>query len=252
MNKAWLNQRIASNLREAINTGLLSQTEPIHISGSNSAAPASNRVVWELNQEKTFLSAKEKIKIVSDSANDADAGTGARTVTITGLDEDYIEQNEDVTMNGVTAVATAKDYIRFIKAEVKTTGTGLKNAGNITILDNAAALYLGYMLAGENKTSGTFYTVPTDNVFYLDKIRYSEIAGKTTTIIIWKRKINLNSTLENNAFALHKEIVKTSNGEIKLETPLVFSEKDDVLVTANAGGGSGVISLSFEGFLLPV
>lgn len=46
----------------------------------------------------------ERLAFVSTSADDAEAGTGARTVTIIGLDGNWNQQTETVTLNGLTTV----------------------------------------------------------------------------------------------------------------------------------------------------
>ena len=47
----------------------------------------------------------------SSSANDTALGTGARTIMITGIDENYLSQSEVVEMNGGTTVTTTNDWL---------------------------------------------------------------------------------------------------------------------------------------------
>ena len=48
-------------------------------------------------------------------------GTGARTVLIEGLDENYDIQSETVTMDGTTNVVTTNTYIRLFRMTVQMT-----------------------------------------------------------------------------------------------------------------------------------
>lgn len=78
------------------------------------------------------------LEVVSNSANDTSAGTGARQVTIVGLDGTGALQTEDVTMNGTSAVATSNSYLRVTDFYVKNSGsyasaTTASNAGTITL-----------------------------------------------------------------------------------------------------------------------
>ena len=78
------------------------------------------------------------IDIVSADANDdgSPAGTGAQTVRVTYLDDDFNQAYEDVTMNGTTEVELTEQNISFIqKAEITASGTGLASAGAITLAD---------------------------------------------------------------------------------------------------------------------
>lgn len=78
--------------------------------------------------------------IKSSSANDASAGTGARTVTIYYVDSTgATSTTETVTLNGTTAVNLVNTNHCFIeKMVVATVGTGGTNAGAITLFTGAA------------------------------------------------------------------------------------------------------------------
>lgn len=103
------------------------------------------------------------IDIVSSEAADdgAPAGTGARTLTILGLDSDYLMQSETVTLNGTTDVHPTKAYLRIFRAYVATAGSGGVNAGNIQI-DDGAGNVLAYIPTGRGQTLQAAYTIPAD------------------------------------------------------------------------------------------
>lgn len=122
------------------------------------------------------------IQVISDSANDAAAGTGAQTIRVSYLDAAGVEHTADYSMNGTTAVVNAakKDGVatgtpiadcwRVNFVTVLTAGTGKANAGNISVNDstqaytagvpNTASLIYGFMAAGFNISHHGFYTVP--------------------------------------------------------------------------------------------
>jgi hypothetical protein len=54
----------------------------------------------------SYAAAALQMTVSSSSASDTSAGTGARTVLITGLNANYAVISESVTMNGQTAVTT--------------------------------------------------------------------------------------------------------------------------------------------------
>ncbi len=76
--------------------------------------------------------------IRSADVNDTSAGTGARTVRITYLRDDYTgPYTEDVTLNGTTWVNTSATNIMYVEMiSVITVGSGGQNAGAITLNDN--------------------------------------------------------------------------------------------------------------------
>ena len=63
------------------------------------------------------------LEFVSSSTNDTSAGTGAREVTVIGLDSSWNEVSQTVTTNGTTAVALSTDLIRLYRWYVSSSGT---------------------------------------------------------------------------------------------------------------------------------
>lgn len=84
--------------------------------------------------------AGEALEVVSSSANDAAAGTGARTVTIIYLNPSGAVLSETVTLNGTSAVATVATNIwRILDMWCASFGSGGTNAGTITLRVVSAA-----------------------------------------------------------------------------------------------------------------
>jgi len=110
-----------------------------------------------------FLAAPQLIDIVSDNANDTNGGTGANTVRIFGLVAGYIEDSEDIILNGVTPVQTTKAFIAVNSAFVLTAGTLNANAGTITFTDNAAASIQAQIGVNDNDIGlvSAFQTIQT-------------------------------------------------------------------------------------------
>lgn len=80
----------------------------------------------------------QSLEILSNSANDTSAGSGARKVTVTGLDANWNEVSVDVSMNGLAAVAITGTWMRIYRIRVKESGTyssatASSHAGTITV-----------------------------------------------------------------------------------------------------------------------
>lgn len=110
-------------------------------------------------------SAAESWEILSASANDTAAGTGARTVIITTLDANYVEVVQTVVLNGVTPVALTGTHIRINAAVVLTAGTSRVNEGLLTIRIAGAGADRGYVTSPEGVLNQCKFTVPDG--FYL-------------------------------------------------------------------------------------
>lgn len=122
------------------------------------------------------------MEIVSNSASDAAAGTGARTVKVWGVDGNYLPFSETLTLNGATPVAlTNTSVIGINGAKVMTSGSGGTNAGRIDIRTiSGAAIKSTIRSAGDvNGQSQDFiFTVPSGQYGKLKKINIS-IGGPT-------------------------------------------------------------------------
>jgi hypothetical protein len=87
--------------------------------------------------------ANAKIGVASSSADDAEAGTGARTIRVYGLDWDWNPVSEDVILNGTTEVAGTLQYRAINYAEVLTAGSGAVNAGDVYVYNVADTVSSG-------------------------------------------------------------------------------------------------------------
>lgn len=114
------------------------------------------------------VSDSEPIEALSSSAADAAAGTGLRTVVIQGLNADWVETSETITLNGTTPVQSVNTYRRVHTMRGMTAGSGAANAGTITIrhATTEANVFL-IMQIGTNQTNCAAYTVPAGKTAYL-------------------------------------------------------------------------------------
>lgn len=155
--------------RVQIANGVMLNVDAINKFGYNESVGSSYEVVCDLGSQHYPTSAATA-SVVSASSDDTAAGTGARTVEIQGLDGNYEELTEVVTMNGTAAVSTTGSFLRIFRMRVATAGSGETNAGNITatIGSNVARI-----LADQGQTLMAIYTVPKGKTAFLMKFQGS-------------------------------------------------------------------------------
>lgn len=78
-------------------------------------------------------SAGETVDVASSDAADTATGTGARVIELFGLDANYNEQSELITLAGLTKVTSTKIWVRVNRYIIISSGSVLTNAGVITI-----------------------------------------------------------------------------------------------------------------------
>lgn len=81
----------------------------------------------------TFPSSAITLGIASSSINDTSAGSGAQSLQIVGLDADYNEIFEIISLNGQTEVNSTKEFLRVNNAIVFSFGSTGWNEGTIYI-----------------------------------------------------------------------------------------------------------------------
>ena len=209
---------VAPNLLNALNKGVV---QGIDLSGRNTAAPtAAMGDIWGYpaiaagQQVRVLPTAAFTLAMISDSVNDAGAGTGAQTVQVNYLDSNYLPHVAVYTLNGQNAVtnATSVDGIatgvpitnalRINGMEVITAGTGLANAGNIYACDSTNTYASGvpvtttkvydFMLAGENIDDTSAFTIPAGYYGFAVQLTPA-IADVTATIKYGRVRMGLTT-----------------------------------------------------------
>ena len=118
-----------------------------------------NETIWDVGGIYAYPSSAVKMTATStDGANDQDV-----QVVISGLDADYNELTETVTLNGSGTAETDGFFIRVFRAFITGAQTPL---GTINIT-NTGTTYARITL-GENQTLMAVYTVPAGKSLYIN------------------------------------------------------------------------------------
>lgn len=167
------------NITEALSriaAGVVTGATRVNLKGLNPAPTTTFETVWGNSNLYTFLAANmASPTIVSSSANDTAAGTGARTLTVSGVDSTYIAQTETVILNGTSTVALTKNYMTINSMAVATVGSGGVTAGNLTIV--AGGVTHGYVQAGYNNDKSFIYCTSSTKGLLLYNLLIGEEAA---------------------------------------------------------------------------
>lgn len=141
--------------------------------------------------------------IVSSSANDTAAGTGARTVLITYYTSAGVGPlTETLTLNGITAVNTVSTTICFIEnILVVTVGATGSNVGILTLKAAVAGggATIGTIAATDNQTIWAHHYVPTGKVANITGISASHngtVVGSGGVFVLKAQVIGLANAVE--------------------------------------------------------
>jgi hypothetical protein len=222
--------------------------------GFNAAVGTGDDTIWFQQGSYTWSSAAVKLKISSDnSADDGDpAGNGALTVTVEGLDGNYAEISETVTMNGTTPVETDATFLRTHRMYVATAGAGLTNTGVIYAADtgdtygtpgvpDTATGIRSTIGAAQGQTLQAFYTVPAGYTAYMTQVTAGSVDGTNATTITLRARVQGGAFRTKQKFITFKDTAVMAH-----DIPLVFAEKTDIEMKGDAAAQTTDVAADFD------
>ena len=221
--------------------------------GNNSDINGALETIWSRGGLYVYPTSAIQMKVSSSSANDAALGTGARTVSVQGLDQNYNEVAETITLTGQTEVLTTNTFIRVFRAFVITAGSGGTAAGTIyvgtgMVTAGVPATVYAEIALGENQTTMATWTVPAGYTFYVYRGTFSAASNNVAQYILGKFMFRPFGGVFRNAAD-----VTVNSGAIQydFELPLALPEKSDIEAQAIALSGSNFyVNASFEGMYI--
>jgi hypothetical protein len=198
-----------------------------------------------------FPTTAETIRVkAGGNVFDTSAGLGARTITVEGLDDNWNEVSEVLTLAGASASsATTALFYRVNKVSVETSGIyGGSNTGVIVIENTTALEELAYVSAGEGNTSQSIFTVPAGKTLYLKKLNPQVSQNNSANISLYHVD-NADDFSAPYTSVRHLEwqvLDFTGVENIKFDTYLKFDEKNDIYFEAQKETGSGTAGVTIE------
>jgi len=222
--------------------GQIAYHEHIYKFGQNSVVGDSVETIWQQGGLYSYPPSATTMTVSSSNTNDTSAGTGARTVQILGLDGDYNEISETITLNGQTAVTTTNSFLRVNRAIVLTAGSGEANAGIIyvgtgTVTTGVPAnVYTTINGDGTNQSLQAFWTVPANYNAYIYQTNVSTGNSSNTPAVL---KTLLVARPHGGVFNTKEVIVLTDGNHLQnYSFPITLTEKTDIEFRAESSSSS--------------
>lgn len=227
--------------------GQIAWHRSVVVFGYNGDVDTSPETVWPNGGILAFPPNAIQMSISSSSASDTSAGTGARTIYVSGLDEDHNEVSETVTLNGQTAVTTVKSYAHINEAYVLTAGSGNSAAGSIyigtgTVTAGVPATVYDIIAFDYNRRVTGSYTVPAGYTAYLAQGLFSAGQASGSTAVTGRLM-----TRGINNIRMTAAIVTLNNGaaDYSFEYPVAIPEKTTVEAQAFGAASNNACSSMF-------
>lgn len=231
----------------------------VRIFGRNPSAGTSITDITALNAVYSWPTSAVQVEAISSSSNDNNSsGSGARVITVSGLNSSWAEASEDINMNGLSATsATSTSFIRINTAFVKTSGTygsttAGANAGNITVrTQSAGASHLSIISTDQiGVAQAARFTVPDSQTGYLigAHIYVDSGSNKVSRVSCWRRENADDVTTPFTAKRLVLRFDGMSRGFNYLPSSPIgpFPARTDIWWSSTAGQSATPISVDFE------
>ena len=210
--------------------GQVSLHETQYKFGFNPDVDDSEETVWAEGGVYSYLSSATVLKVSSSSIADTSAGTGARTVQLYGLDADYNEINETVTLSGQTSVNTTNSFLRINRMIIRSAGSGGENAGVVyagtgTVTAGVPANKYATIAIGDNQTLMALWTVPAGYTAYLHQKDLTAATAQNNKYAT----VRLIARPEGEVFQTRdKHVLQNDIIHQVYSYPLRFDEKTDI------------------------
>ena len=192
--------------------------------------------VWSGGGNMVLPTSAETWEIVSDSALDAAAGTGARTVIVQSLDINYeVQSSQVVTLNGTTPVALTGTHYRTHQLAptsgclVLTAGSTHQNQGTLTIRASGGGLTRMQILPLVGKSEDGHIAVPAGiSLFGLAVLNpwAKDESGRITNLVT--SSATDAATIQTGVFPAYQNDLT-----IIFQAKFMSSEKTDRIFQAN-------------------
>ncbi len=195
-----------------------------------------------------FLQSPEKMSIISsDTVNDILNGTGANSILVQGLDINFTEISEIVTLAS-TPTNTVNQYIRINSLIINEVGTySGSNLGIITATSANSSTVQIEIPATEGVSKSSHYTVPAGMELIITRIFVSVDTGKQISVLL-KTRANADDVIFPFSPVIVPRVVKGISIPINAEqkSGIAIKEKTDIWGTAFTSVGTAEVEINLD------
>ena len=206
-----------------------------------------------------LVSSATALRVAAGNVNDAQGGTGARSIILQGIATNGQEVTSAILTNGTSpGAASAQEFCRLYRAFVEDSGTyatvsplAASQAGDITI-ENAAGGTTWAVIDSTNfarsQTEIACYTVPANERALIPTISVTVDATKSTDILFFQRQNIIKTTAPFPAMRLVNAAIGISGPvQFQPEAPVGgFPPLTDFIFLAKVAQSTGAVIVNFE------
>ena len=210
---------------------------------------ASAETIWSFGGTFVPLSSAETMDVVSTSTDDDAGGTGATAIVIYGVDSNWEDIIEVVTMDGTTAVTTTNSYFGINRIALYTAGSTNANVGDINITATTAGTNQAQVPAGEGSTQQCLFFVADNTTALMDWLMVNVVktSGGGNPLVTIKGFVkSLVSGAIYEVFRYNLDTQREGHVELNPSQPFVVGEKSLFWLSAETDVNNTAVSARFS------
>lgn len=216
--------------------GQISYHKHIFKFGFNSDINGTEETIWDAGGVYSYPSSALAMTATTDAGTPAN-DNGVK-VTIQGLNSDYNEVSEEITLAGAGTATTTQTFLRVFRAFVS---GSQEPTGNIDIT-NTGTTY-AYITLGNNQTLMAVWTVPAGYTGYILK---GDVGTGTSNVNQFVTARLIQRPYGTVFRTAAKVTLQNSNLPFNWEVPVPFTEKTDIEARAVSSGANNQVFADFE------
>lgn len=209
------------------------------------------------------VSGATTLRVKAGNTNDSASGTGARAVTVIGLDANGDQQTEVLTTNGTSAgPAGSIQFIRVFRAFVSSSGTyATQSAGShaaAIVVENSAGtqnwLTIGATGFPKGQTDIGVTSIPSGYAAFISRAYLFSDSAKTTEFIFFRRENILETAAPYTAMrAMFSGLVEGGAAILEFTHPIgPVTGPADMGFMAKIDVGTAQVTVNFEYTLVEI
>ena len=205
--------------------------------GFNPDINGTEETIWDVGGIYAYPGSAVAMTVTTDAGTPA-TDNGVKVV-VQGLDSDYNEVSQEVTLAGAGTATTTQTFLRVFRAYVS---GSQEPTGNLNIT-NGGTTY-ARITVGENQTLMAMWTVPAGYTGFLDHVN---IATGTTNANQYVTAQIVQRQLGGVFRVMMKQTLGSGGAaDFLIRYPISVPEKTDVEVRAVSSGSNNLISANFS------
>jgi hypothetical protein len=225
--------------------GKVTDASQVNIFAFSDSVKTTLYTLWELTgtTQYAFPASAVTMTLASTSASD---NTRA-TILISGLNSSWDAITETVTLNGVTGVTTASQFLRINSMVMTSTGTGqTTNVGTITA-KNGGVTY-SQISIGVGRSQAAVYSVPNGYTMYLISINAFNGDAAPGNAINYQVK-STNNAQTNPVTLTVLQTAWDQRYQVPRVNPFPYTQKTDIQWQFSTASGTHSVGLILQGVL---